>query len=92
MEEKLRACKDTITLLAQLVLSVAMLVGFFWLLIAMFGEIRSGNDSLKEVFIGIVGTLTGCVVTIFAWWFGTSRGSAAKTEATNAQIAKLSAG
>jgi hypothetical protein len=69
-----------VSLIAQIVLSLVFIVGYLWLVKEfMSGEARVAAD-MKDVFIALVGVITGSVVTIVNFWFSSSRSSQAKDE------------
>jgi len=64
----------------QVVLSIVYTIGFFALIFALgTGTLQIAPD-VKDLWTMLIGVLTGAQVQILNFWFGSSRGSAQKSE------------
>lgn len=64
----------------QITLSTVFIVGYFGILAALMGGYIRIPIEFKSEFSIMLGVLTAGVPTILAFWFGTSRSSAVKSE------------
>lgn len=64
----------------QVVLSIAYTLGFFALIFALGTGFLQIAPDVKDLWSMLIGVLTGAQVQILNFWFGSSRGSAQKSE------------
>jgi hypothetical protein len=77
----------TYTLIARTVLAV-MFVGFYgFIVLQVLGRDAEFMPGVKDVAMFLLGALTTSVVTVVAFFFNSSQGSADKTEIISATIA-----
>jgi hypothetical protein len=76
-----RELAKVVGIVPQVLLSIVYSVGYFWLL----AELLSGHIQVAEDVRGLVNTLMGVMtaaqIQIMNFWFGSSAGSKAKTDA-----------
>jgi len=71
----------------QYVLGALIVIGFFVLMITLvFASVPEQNKDLLNL---VVGALIGSFATIVGYFFGSSKGSAEKTQAINKQIEEI---
>ena len=63
------------TLIPQLVLSTLFVVGYFALCWALLSKQIEIAESMRDIFVVLVGVLTAGVSQILNFWLGTSAGS-----------------
>lgn len=73
--------RATISLLAQILLTILFVGGYLWMVKEfMTGSVKVAAD-LKDVFVALIGVITGSVSTVLNFWFSSSRSSQQKDEA-----------
>ena len=65
----------------QYILGAIIVAGFFGVLITLV--VKGGYDSVLQL---VVGALIGAFVTVVGYFYGSSKGSADKTEALNKRL------
>ena len=72
--------RQTISLLAQITLTILFVGGYLWMVKAFMTGAVKVDASLKDVFVALIGVITGSVATVLNFWFSSSRSSQAKDE------------
>lgn len=67
------------TLAARVVLSVAFIAGYGWIVVEFLRSERDVSEPVERILIFLFGALTTSVVTIVNFWFSSSQGSADKS-------------
>lgn len=67
-------------LIAQLVVSIVVIVGFYTFVFALFFFARSIDPGMKDVVIQISGALIAAFGGVIGFWIGTSLSSSAKDQ------------
>ena len=62
----------------QIVLSIVFVTGYFGLMCLIFGGGFTIDDSLRDLANILIGVMTGGIVKILDFWFGSSHGSKTK--------------
>lgn len=70
-------------LIAQLVVSVIVILGFFAFVFALFFYARSIDPTVRDVVTQISGALIAAFGGVIGFWLGTSLSSAAKDQTIN---------
>lgn len=70
--------KQSYTLFARCLLSVLFISGYGWVINSVL-KAGSFSPDVKEVLLFLLGALTASVLTIVAYWFGSTQGSSDKT-------------
>lgn len=69
-----------VSLVAQILLTLIFVGGYLWVMnMFMIGQVVVAPE-MRDVFIALIGVITGSVVTIMNFWFSSSRSSQAKDE------------
>jgi hypothetical protein len=71
--------RDVYTLLVRALLSVLFLAGYGVVLVAVLRTGAEFSPSAEKLATFVLGALTTSIVSIVAYWFGSTQGSADKT-------------
>ena len=75
----------SINIWPQIILSAIFIVGYFFILGMMLTGGIKVEESMRPIFMTILGVLTASVPSIMQFWFGSSLGSKEKTAKLNGQ-------
>ncbi len=73
--------KSMISLLSQILLTILFVGGYLWMVREFMTGAVKVDPTLKDVFVALIGVITGSVATVMNFWFSSSRSSQAKDEA-----------